>query len=160
PDGAAGVIINRPTDMMLAKALPDLKPLRTRRDVLYLGGPVAQRALLLLILAQQPPSHSQSIFGSVHITGSLNTLRSLLDENTSRDRWRAYAGYAGWGAGQLEREVQRGDWYIVPADAETIFKTPANEMWPRLIAKSAGQWAMRQPAGPVQMAYGLDQFTP
>ena len=86
-------------------------------------------------------------------------LRRLLEENTSRERLRAYAGYAGWGTGQLDREVQRGDWYVVPADAETIFRTPANEMWPRLIAKSAGQWAMRHPAGAVQMAYG-DQPTP
>jgi putative transcriptional regulator len=49
---------------------------------------------------------------------------------------RVYSGYAGWAAGQLEREVRRGDWHLLPADAALIFRRDMTKLWPELFLKS------------------------
>jgi putative transcriptional regulator len=56
-----------------------------------------------------------------------------------------YVGHAGWAPGQLDNEVERGDWHIVPADIDTLFRKPAENMWSELIQRSAGRWVGLQP---------------
>ncbi|MGE5617131.1 MAG: YqgE/AlgH family protein, partial [Bacillota bacterium] len=70
----------------------------------------------------------------------LSSDRELLDKLFQRDRpledVRVYAGHAGWAPGQLEREIARGDWYLAPADAHTIFDARPEAMWPALLRKA------------------------
>jgi putative transcriptional regulator len=140
-EGAMGIIINRPTDVRLALALPEMKELRDRRDRLFVGGPVSPSAMLLLIRSATAPEGAQPVFGDVHVSGKLETLRKVLGKNGKNDRLRAYAGYAGWGPGQLEHEIARGDWAVGPADAATIFDTPSEGIWQKLIDRFSVQWA-------------------
>ncbi|NIP94237.1 MAG: DUF179 domain-containing protein, partial [Akkermansiaceae bacterium] len=49
-------------------------------------------------------------------------------------------GYAGWGPGQLDQELSRGDWFLSPAEESLVFDRSADEIWPELIEKSGGQW--------------------
>lgn len=140
--GSMGIIINQPSQVSLASALPDVKELRERSDRVFLGGPVAGNAVVLLIRSKSPPRAAQQIFDDVYATGNLSTLRAALARSGKTERLRAYVGYAGWGAGQLDREIARGDWHVVPADAATIFDATPADIWSKLIARFSAQWTM------------------
>jgi putative transcriptional regulator len=139
--GAMGIIINRPTDVRLASALPQMRELRDRPDRLFVGGPVSPTAMLLLIRSATAPEGAQPVFGDVHVSGKLETLRKVLGKSGKRPLLRAYAGYAGWGPGQLDHEIARGDWAIGPADAATIFDAPSEGIWQKLIDRFSVEWA-------------------
>jgi putative transcriptional regulator len=141
--GAMGLIINRPTDVRLASALPKLKELRGRSDHVFVGGPVSPGAMLLLIRSDQAPEGAQLVFDDVYVSGKLETLRKALRKSGKTHRLRAYAGYAGWGPGQLDREIARGDWAIGLADASTIFDAPSGEMWQKLLDRFSVEWARK-----------------
>lgn len=145
--GAMGVIINRQSDVRLASALPQIDELHDRPDRVFLGGPVAANAMLVLIRATHPPESSQSIFGDVYATGSLAALRKAVGNKGKTDRLHAYVGYAGWGPGQLDQEVNRGDWYVAPPDAAIVFDTPPTDIWPKLVERFSGQWTKLETRG-------------
>jgi putative transcriptional regulator len=138
--GASGLIINRPTPVTLSEILPGEESLRPRNDPIYIGGPVGRDRLILLIRSAEKPMDAQPLFDDVYISGSASTLRDLAGGH-GQARFRAYMGYAGWGPGQLESEVERGDWWVVPAEAEAIFEKPPMSLWQKLIERSAGEWA-------------------
>lgn len=147
--GAMGVIINRPTAARMASALPDIEELRDRPDRVYLGGPVAEDLMLILIRSATRPESSRPIFADVYTTGSLAALRKALAKRGKANRLRSYVGHAGWGAAQLDREIARGDWYVTSADAATIFDTTPSEIWPKLIDRFSGQWTRGQGGEPL-----------
>jgi putative transcriptional regulator len=138
--GALGVVLNRPTDVPLTTALPEVKELRKRKDRIFLGGPVARDRMVLLLRAAAAPPQSVEVFEKVYATGSLSALRHSIDHG---EAVRAYAGYAGWGPGQLDAEVDRGDWLIGPADSKAIFEDAPNGLWSRFVERFSGDWAGR-----------------
>jgi putative transcriptional regulator len=140
PSGAIGVIINRPTDVELGKALPDVKELRGRREPIHLGGPVATGLMLLLMRASKRPEGTEAVFRDVYVSSKLEVLRRAAGHAGKQNRLRVFAGYAGWGAGQLDREIARGDWHVTDADAASIFETPARKLWPKLSERFSGEW--------------------
>lgn len=139
--GAFGLIINRPSDVALASALPEVEGLGARADVLYLGGPVGRNQLFLLVRSASRPEATDPVVDDVYSSVSLDTLRALLADDGAQ--FHAHAGYAGWGPDQLDGEVMRGDWYVTPADAVTIFEQPSEDVWPALIKRNAGLWVRR-----------------
>jgi putative transcriptional regulator len=143
-NGAMGLILNHPTEMRLASALPNIKELRDRPDRVFLGGPVAVNSLLLLVRAKTHPEGAQPIFGDVFVSGSLKVLHEALNPAAKAGRLRAYAGYAGWGPGQLEREIDRGDWLVAPADAAAIFERKPAEVWPKLFEQFSVEWTRNE----------------
>jgi len=140
-NGAMGLVINRPTEMPLVAALPKMKELRDRSIRLYVGGPVARESMLLLIRSATAPESSQRIFEDVYASGSLAALRQALGRKGKTERFRAFAGHAGWGAGQLDAEIARGAWYVATVDAATAFDIAPSEIWSRLTERLSGQWA-------------------
>lgn len=136
--GALGVIVNRPTEVRLTEALPEVKELRKRKDTVYLGGPVGRDRMVVLLRAAQAPPESVLVFDQVYATGSLDALRGSVKRN---DSVRAYAGYAGWGPRQLDAEVARGDWLIGPADSKAIFEERPGRVWENLLERLSGDWA-------------------
>jgi putative transcriptional regulator len=144
--GAMGVVINRPTKVKLAEVLPNLKELRRRPDRVFLGGPVGGNVMVVLIRAHKKPTQSENIVDDVYATGSMTALREALGRKGKTDRLRAYAGYAGWGPGQLEHEIWRGDWLVGSGDAATIFDLSPADIWPKLIERLSGTWT-RNDAG-------------
>jgi putative transcriptional regulator len=141
--GAMGIVINRPTAARLASALPDIQELRDRPDRVHLGGPVAGNLMLLLVRSATTPQSSQRIFDDVYATGSLTVLRQVIGKTGKTARVRGYAGHAGWGPGQLDREIARGDWHVSTADAGTVFDTAPSEVWSKLIERFSGQWTRK-----------------
>ena len=147
-NGALGVIVNRPTEVPLATLLPEIKALQKRKDVAYLGGPVARHMLMLLTRSANPPQDSQSIFSDTYLVSQKKELEQLLQSGGAQTKLRAYVGYAGWAAGQLDMEVARGGWHIVPADAALIFDKAATEVWPELIRRGEAQWTYNRLSEP------------
>lgn len=134
-EGALGVIINRPTDIPLDEALPKMEGIEGLSQPLFLGGPVNRNFLLALFRSDKQPEGAQKVFSDVYFTGDREALGDALLNRGPKRAVRVYAGYAGWGPGQLDREVGRGDWIIMDADQETVFSEDPPEIWPALFEK-------------------------
>ncbi len=146
-NGATGLIINRPTELKLSKAFPEMEKLRHRTDILYFGGPVAKGHMHLLIRSEDQPEGSRRVFDKIFVSSSHAVLQKMIDNAAGGATFRVYAGYAGWSPGQLDRELSRGDWHVLQADAKTIFDKPSSEIWPELIIRSSGKWTKAEVPG-------------
>jgi putative transcriptional regulator len=138
--GAMGVVVNRPTPVELHKVLPELEALRDRSDTAYLGGPMAPEGLIVLVRTREKLAGSEPVFADVVVTGSSAALERVLVARTPPERLRAYVGYAGWAPRQLDAEVARGDWHVLPGEADAVFSTAPRDLWPRLIERCEGEW--------------------
>jgi putative transcriptional regulator len=128
-DGAMGLIVNLPTTIKLSELVPEIKEQPGKEHFTFIGGPVGMGQLFLLLRSRHKPEGSQWLFDDVYMSASRSVFEQLIKEPSGKTPFRVYAGYAGWGAGQLEREVGRGDWQIAGADAEVIFKKPSSGIW-------------------------------
>ncbi len=127
--GAMGLVINRPTDIELEEIIDDAEAFSGYSGTLYWGGPVQMNSLRALLLTDAPPKSAEAIVGSVHL---VHIDDELLEEPANRSNLRYFIGYAGWGAGQLDREMERGSWHVVPATDENIFAEDPRALWKRL----------------------------
>jgi putative transcriptional regulator len=145
--GSMGVVINRPSDVKLATVFPGMKQLRKRDDTLYVGGPVARDHVLLLIRSPTTLEGARAIFDGVYASSSMAVLRQQLGRPGAPRSMHAYAGHAGWAAGQLEAEVARGDWYVTSADADVVFSKAPDALWRTLLQRVEGDWVQREECG-------------
>jgi putative transcriptional regulator len=140
PDGAIGLVINRPVELKLSTVLPDIKELDRSKETLYLGGPVEPARVLLLVRSAKPPEASMPVFGDVFLSSSQKVLQGLIKKPVKEERFRIYAGYAGWAPKQLESEFDRGHWHVLKADTETLFDKKSSEIWQELIQRVSVKW--------------------
>lgn len=139
-DGASGLVINRPLNLKLSTVMPEIKELEQRKENLYLGGPVEPGRVLLLLKSAVAPEESIPVFGDVYISSSRKELKRLAKSNNTDEKFRIYAGYAGWAPGQLDSERDRGDWHVLNADAATLFDKKSSEIWQELIHRFSANW--------------------
>ena len=144
--GALGIVINRPTELSLDDALVTPPP-NSASHAVFAGGPVERRRLIALLRSPVAEDGAQHVFGEVHASGSLDTLRRMLERDDHAAHVHTYLGYAGWSPGQLDAELARGDWIVTPADAASIFDTPPGDVWRDLMRRNAGHWVHAGPAG-------------
>lgn len=138
-----GVIVNRPTDIRLDQVFSDFaQPLTAHR--LHYGGPVAQGQIVFLVRGDVVPKAAITLADKLYISSDGQSLKRLLSNPTPPDRLRVFDGFASWAPGQLEQELDRGDWYLLPVDADSVFGTPAAEIWERLLRR-ATQRMVRAP---------------
>ncbi|HVO23633.1 MAG TPA: YqgE/AlgH family protein [Candidatus Margulisiibacteriota bacterium] len=156
PNGTMGVIVNRPSEVKLATALPRIKALHGRSDLVYLGGPVLANRVLLLIRAAKAPEDSLAVFDDVYASSSMDVLKHQIEQRGSKEGFRAYAGHAGWAPGQLEAEIARGDWYVTPADAASVLSPKARDLWRTLIERVEGDWVREGPFDPTKICTAPD----
>lgn len=142
--GAMGLVINRPTELRLSTVLPEIKGLEQRTDTVNIGGPVARSQILLLIESSSKPKESSLVFKDVYVSSSQTVLQRMIDDADAGEKFRVYAGYAGWAPGQLNREVSRGGWHVLEADPETVFDRAPADVWPELIRRSSVRWVKPQ----------------
>jgi putative transcriptional regulator len=143
-DGAMGLVINRPSEVKLATIFPDIKGLKERTDTLYVGGPVAANQMLLLVGTPLVPEASQKVTQGVYLSSSWKVLERLLKNEAKDEKFRIFAGYAGWAPNQLDFEKKRGDWLVLKADAEAIFNKKPSEIWQELILRASVKWVRVQ----------------
>jgi putative transcriptional regulator len=140
PDGAIGLVINRPVELKLSTVLPDIEELDRSKETLYLGGPVDPARVMLLVRSAKPPEASMPVFGDVYLSSSQKVLQRLVKKPDKEERFRIYAGYAGWAPKQLESEYNRGHWHVLKADTDTLFDKKSSEIWQELIQRVSVKW--------------------
>jgi len=134
-----GIIINRPTKIPVSQLFPELERLGQLDDKVYFGGPVEIALVSFLFRADTPPEHAIQVLDGVYLSTNRELLRTLLGREKPMERLRIFIGYSGWGPGQLEREIARGDWTLAPADAGAIFEGRSEHPWPEKQAPDVGR---------------------
>ena len=131
-DGTLGLIVNRPTPVRLAEAMPSVAVLKGTSYVVYWGGPVEPNGVMLLYRLANGSSQMREVLTEVYVGGQLDTVERMITEPKPRETFRAYAGYAGWAPGQLEAEMVFGSWALMEASAEHIFDKDPDQLWQEL----------------------------
>lgn len=137
-EGAAGLVLNRPSPAEVAELVPQLEPLVEDGEQVWLGGPVQQDAVLVLGEFVDPDDAAVPLFGALGFP-SLDEPDEVVPATTRR---RVFAGYAGWGAGQLEDELAREDWIIEPALADDAFTEAPDALWSDVLRRKGGVYEL------------------
>jgi putative transcriptional regulator len=160
--GALGLIINWPTEMPADHVLPDVEGLAESPHQVFIGGPVQRGQITLLVQADEAPGDARHVFADIYFSGSGDLLRRLASETDSDKQFRLYLGFAGWGAGQLDAELARGGWRVLPGEAPIVFDPSPESVWSELVERSAVHWTdLRTPdSDPEDTTTGLDVPSP
>lgn len=137
-NGAMGLIINRPIGIALGEILEHLNIDGVRNhgeDPVMAGGPVqTERGFVLHRTSERHWESTMPITEEISLTTSRDVLDALAHNEGPASALVAL-GYAGWGAGQLERELAENAWLTIPADSAIIFNLPAEERFNAAVAK-------------------------
>ncbi|WP_426243481.1 YqgE/AlgH family protein [Nocardioides sp. LHG3406-4] len=149
-DGALGVVLNRPSPVLVAEVLAEWRDAVAEPEVLFRGGPVnPDGALAVGRLADvtDVPVGFRRVFADMGVV-DLDTPLELLEGSLAG--LRIFAGYAGWGTGQVQREVDQGDWYVVPAEVADIFRLDSTDLWRDVLRRQPGElaWHSTRPLDP------------
>ena len=125
-----GLVVNRPTEIPVARLFPDLKRLAQLPDKVYFGGPVELGSVWFLFRATKAPEHAVRAFGGIYLSANHDLLLQLLGRDKPMDELRIFIGHSGWAPGQLEAEIARGAWTLERADPQAIFKKKSEHPWP------------------------------
>ncbi|HEY4832504.1 MAG TPA: YqgE/AlgH family protein [Waddliaceae bacterium] len=138
--GSFGIIINKNLELELPEEILSLDQLNNPRVSIRAGGPVQTNQMMLLHSSTSIPEQTIEICEGVYLGGDLQFLQdAIIDPNGPN--LRLCFGYAGWQAGQLEREFLDAGWFIFPASAKHIFETPPEKLWQILLRELGGHYA-------------------
>ena len=141
-EGALGLILNRPSGLHVEDAFPQWAHLAAEPGLVFAGGPVEKNALIAL--AATPEADGELVLG-LH---SMDLDEKLPDESgPAIDRLRIFAGYAGWGAGQLEGEIANDAWWVVDGHLGDLFHDEPRSLWPDVLRRNGGdmEWFAHYP---------------
>jgi putative transcriptional regulator len=146
-DGAMGVVLNRPSTVTVQDAVPQLEDVVGALDPVYVGGPVQQSSVVFLAEFLEPSLAGTLVLGRIGFPAPDAGVQQL-SEGTSRSR--VFAGHAGWGAGQLDAEIEGGDWITHPAQPQDVFTDVPDELWSSVLTRMGGSYALiaRMPLDP------------
>ncbi|HKP17650.1 MAG TPA: YqgE/AlgH family protein [Gaiellaceae bacterium] len=134
-EGAAGLVLNRRSETPVVQAVPDLAPLVPDEELVWVGGPVQQEAVLVLAEFEDPEEAAMLVLEDVGFVPSDGDFDLIAGETR---RARVYAGYAGWGPGQLEAELEQSSWIVEEADGFDLFPAPETDLWGAVIESKGG----------------------
>ncbi len=136
--GAMGLVINRPSSVTVAHALSEHFQLPETDDLVYVGGPVEPSSLFVLHNDRKLDKHELPVLPGLFVGSSRQVFESVVRQAAAGDpdlRFRIFSGCAGWAPGQLEGELQRGDWHVQQATDESLFDDDPYEVWDHLLDK-------------------------
>jgi putative transcriptional regulator len=133
--GAMGIIVNRPTQAKLTEILPGLAG-STAAGTAYFGGPVQVSGVLALLRSELARTDCRKVAADVYLVNTREVLDEVLRAGAGPDRFRVYAGYAGWEAGQLQREAALGAWHVFEGDPDVVFDPQPDSVWQRQIRRT------------------------
>lgn len=149
-EGALGVVLNRVSDVDFPPAIEDWRTLASHPAKLFVGGPVGQDSALAIGMLRSGVSAPPGFAGFAGSLGlvDLDAPPELLTGALSD--LRVFAGYAGWGGGQLEGEIEEGSWYVVPAQEADVFRPSTASLRRDVLRRQPGQlaWHATRPADP------------
>jgi putative transcriptional regulator len=145
-EGTLGVVLNRPTEVPVGQVLEPWTDLATGPAVVFTGGPVSPTSALALALVSgngEPlgwrgldSGPEMSRIGLVDLEAPPEVLAAEIRS------LRVFAGYAGWGSGQLEDEIEEGAWYVLPGQPGDPFMADPQQLWPEVLRRQGGELAL------------------
>lgn len=136
-EGTAGLIVNRPTTLAVDRFVPDLPGAGEASPRTFFGGPVAIEQIRgLLRMPVNPVDQALPVLPGLFLLPTAEALAQAAAEGVTAAQLRLYYGYAGWGPGQLENEIRRGDWHVTDGDASIVFDPDPETIWYRHIRAS------------------------
>jgi putative transcriptional regulator len=147
-EGAVGVILNRASETTVAEAVPPLGVLVPADEPVFLGGPVQPDAAVVVADFADP---SLADFLAFDTIGFLPSETYPGVEGAVR-RARVFAGYAGWGPGQLEAEMDEGSWVVEPARPSDVFSPDPSRLWEEVLGRKGSSFDLLRlmPLDPTQ----------
>ncbi len=146
-EGALGLVLNRPSTSSVAAAVPQLEELLDTDEPVFVGGPVQSSAVVMLAEFEDPSAAGLLVLGRIGLPAPDASLEQLAAATTRR---RVYAGYAGWSEGQLDAEIEAGDWIALDALPDDVFSVAPEQLWSSVLERKGGQYALlaRMPPDP------------
>jgi putative transcriptional regulator len=137
-EGALGVILNRTSEATVGEAVPELAPLVEVTAPVHVGGPVQPSAIVVLAEFVEP-DRAEAL-----VVADIGFLPSEIDPDELGElrRARVFAGYAGWGPGQLDGELEEGSWIVEPAVPGDVFTTEPDELWSEVLRRKGGPFGV------------------
>jgi putative transcriptional regulator len=150
PDGALGLVLNRPSRMDVGDPLPQWQHLAAAPAVLFLGGPVQHQAVICLARGRkattgiegrpdgpEPDPFDEAWKELVPEVGTLDLDQDPAAVAGRVRQVRLFAGYAGWSAGQLEGELDAGAWWVVDAEPGDPFTVDPDQLWKHVLRRQS-----------------------
>jgi putative transcriptional regulator len=143
-EGAFGLVVNRPSNLALGEVIEGVEDTPAASIPVFIGGPVQQNALFVLHMSQDregdAPGIKKPLDGIIFEPATRSLIEYLTGEwaamrEAERPVVRIYAGYSGWGPGQLESELKRESWVVLKATAQVVFDPDPQAAWAQALAK-------------------------
>lgn len=134
-DGAFGLVLNRPLPLMLDQVCADggMAYAGPEGAVAWRGGPVEPQRGVLLVEGGLPESEDTVLDMTHFLSHRKDLLESLLQEEDAK--YRLYLGYAGWGPGQLDMELEEGAWTLKPLVSSWLMDANPSSLWHMAVAE-------------------------
>jgi putative transcriptional regulator len=143
-EGAFGLVVNRPSSLALGEVIDGVEDTPAAKIPVFIGGPVQQNALFVLHMSQdredEIPGIKKPLGGVLFEPATRSLIEYLTGEwgalpEAQRPVVRIYAGYSGWGPGQLENELKRSSWVVLKATEQVVFDPDPEAAWAQALAK-------------------------
>lgn len=138
-EGAMGVVLNRPSEVTVADAAPQLEPAIDLEQPVYIGGPVQPTSIVFLAEFLDPTPAGLLVLGRIGFPAPEIDMEEL---TRATSRGRVFAGYAGWGEGQLDAELEQGDWILDAAQPQDVFSEDPTSLWSQVLTRKGGSYAL------------------
>jgi putative transcriptional regulator len=130
-EGAFGLVLNRATESNVGDAVVANLPGSVKELKLFVGGPVQPQTLSFLHSDILLPN--SNVMLNLNLGHSLDALADLGESYSGSQQLKMFAGYAGWSAGQLDKEMGRKDWLVHPASLDLIFNPEPDKLWRKIL---------------------------
>ncbi len=138
-NGALGLVLNRPSPIPADQAIPELDDALPNGDTLWVGGPVQTTSVVVLADFASEETPALRVSGDI---GLVLPDAELDRVHTAVRRARAFLGYAGWGGGQLDGEVDRDDWIVADFAPDDAFTDDPDQLWSSVLGRKGGSYAL------------------
>jgi putative transcriptional regulator len=153
-EGALGVVLNRPSETTVLDAVSQLEEIVDPDDPVFIGGPVQPSSVIVVAEFEDPTDAALVAFEDIGVLAAGSEPDELTGAGGARGgrirRARAFVGHAGWGPGQLDGELERGDWIVEGARREDAFAEDPGGLWGDVLTRKGGSYALlaRMPPDP------------
>jgi putative transcriptional regulator len=138
-EGAMGVVLNRPSEVTVGEAVPALEQVVQEQEPVYVGGPVQPSSIVFLAEFLDPTPAGLLVLGRIGFPAPDADIDELTEATARR---RVFAGYAGWSEGQLDAEVDQGDWIAHIAVPDDVFTEVPDELWSSVLTRKGGSYSL------------------
>ena len=138
-EGAMGLVLSRPSELPATDAVPALEGLPGAEGPVFVGGPVQPEAFMVLAEFDDVTEAAAPIVDGVGFMPA-----DAEPDDLSIRRLRLFAGYSGWGAGQLEAELAESSWIVVDAVADDAFAEDPDELWRNVLHRQGGPFSLME----------------